>query len=71
MFGGIFKKNVNAVQSMTKVVNTLTKPINEAVASVQQKKVESSSEEEEEIDDTPELAKYDFVSIQFLIISLS
>lgn len=57
MFSGIFKKNVNAVQSMTKVVTTLTKPINEAVASVQQKKVESSSEEEEDIDDTPELAR--------------
>jgi hypothetical protein len=57
MFGGIFKKNVNAVQMMTKVVNTVAKPVTEAVASVQQKKPESSSDEEEEIDETPEIVK--------------
>ena len=58
MFGGIFKKNTNAVQQMSKVVNTLAKPLNEAVAAVKPKVESSSEEEEEEIDDTPEIAKY-------------
>ena len=57
MFGGIFKKNTNAVQQMSKVVNTLAKPLNEAVAAVKPKVESSSEEEEEEIDDTPEIAK--------------